>query len=128
MNTIIPILFIMVSQQFNLPNGLLSSVCYVESKHDISAYHAHDGKGNSVGICQIKLASARLVGFKGSEKELMQPEVNIYYAAAYLAHQRSRYRGNLQKAVISYNIGHAGALTKTAYSARVFKQLEVSSR
>lgn len=128
MNTIIPILFILASQQFNLPRGLLSSVCYVESKHDITAYHPNDGQGNSVGICQIKISSARLVGFKGSEKELMKPEVNIYYAAAYLAHQRSRYRGNLQKAVISYNMGSAKGFTKTDYSARVFKQLEVSSR
>jgi len=115
-------LFLIVSAQFNLPPGLLSSLCYVESKHKITAYHKDDGKGNSVGICQIKIQTAKNLGFKGTEKELMKPENNIYYAGAYLQHQRTRYNGDINKAVIAYNIGSAKELTTTKYQAKVFKQ------
>lgn len=121
MNTVTT-LFIIVSAQFNLPPGLLSSLCYVESRHDLNAYHSDDGRGNSVGICQIKIDTAKDLGFKGTEKELMKPENNIYYAGAYLQHQRTRYNGSITKAVIAYNIGHAGSLTTSKYQYKVFKQ------
>lgn len=118
----IPALFILVSMQMNLPPDLLSSLCYVESKHDIAAVHVDDGATNSLGICQIKLETARELGFKGSEKQLMDPKTNIYYAGAYLAYQMNRYQGDMTKAVISYNLGHAKHLTNTSYQVKVFKQ------
>ncbi len=111
-------LFLTTSQQFGLPAGLLESLCYVESKHDINAIHKNDGDGNSVGICEIKLKTAKWLGFKGTEKELMQPKTNIYYAGKYLAKQINRYH-NVVKGVIAYNIGHAGCLTYTSYSDNV---------
>ncbi len=123
MNTLaINTIFMIVSAQFNLPQGLLSSLCYIESKHKITAYHKADGKGNSVGICQIKLSTAKNLGFEGTEKELMQIENNIYYAGKYLQHQRTRYNGSIIKAVIAYNIGSARDLTISHYQFKVFKQ------
>ncbi len=107
--------------QLNLPPGLLSSLCYVESNHNIYAVHRDDGRGNSVGICQIKIDTAKGMGFKGNEEDLMRPENNIYYAGKYLSHQRTRYN-SLTKGVIAYNIGHAGVLTSSRYQDRVFKQ------
>ncbi len=120
MNTLAAI-FIATSAQFNLPPGLLASVCFVETKHDINAVHYNDGQGNSIGICQIKYKTAKWLGFKGTEQDLMNPAINIYYAAAYLAHQHRRY-GNVQQAVIAYNYGHAGGLTTTEYQVKVYKQ------
>lgn len=120
MNTTINILFIMVSAQYNLPSGLLSSLCMVESRHDINAIHKDDGKGNSLGICQIKYETSKLMGFKGTEKQLMNPTININYAGAYLAHQISRYN-SVQKGVIAYNQGSAKELTTTKYQVKVFK-------
>lgn len=123
MNTLaINTLFMIVSAQFNLPPGLLSSLCYVESNHHINAIHHDDGNGDSLGICQIKLSTAQGLGFKGTQKELMQIENNIYYAGAYLQHQKSRYNGNITRAVIAYNIGSAKNLTNTKYQTKVFKQ------
>ena len=115
-------MFSTISIQFGLPAGLLSSLCYVESKHNTEAVHYFDGDANSYGVCQIKLATAQYLGFEGDEEELMQPRVNIYYAAAYLSRQRVRYKGSIEKAIIAYNIGHAGSLTRTSYSDRVIKQ------
>lgn len=110
--------FHLVSQQLSIPDDLLSSVCYVESTHNIKAYHAHDGKGNSVGICQIKLSTARMLGFRGTERQLRNPETNIFYAGKYLQHNLIRYN-DISKAVIAYNQGHAGNLTSTIYSKKV---------
>lgn len=112
--------FLSTSIQFNLPPGLLASVCYVETRHNVQAVHYNDGQGNSVGICQIKLKTAQWLGFRGTEQELLDPATNIYYAGAYLNHQRNRY-GNVQQAVIAYNQGHSGGLTTTEYQLKVFK-------
>lgn len=121
MNTL-TILFLITTAQYELPPGLLSSVCYVESAHNVKAIHIHDGDGDSVGACQIKLKAARTVGFKGTEIQLMDPKTNIQYAGKFLGHQINRYHGSVVKAVIAYNQGHAGILTRTSYSDKVIKQ------
>jgi len=71
-------LFLLMTIRFGLPPDLLSSVCYVETGHKVEAIHKNDGHGDSIGICQIKLASAQTVGYKGTEKDLLKPEVNIF--------------------------------------------------
>lgn len=99
------LLFLTTSQTLGLPPGLLSAICYVESNHRPHVIRHQDGKGDSLGICQIKLTTARMVGFKGTREELMQPKVNIYYAAAYLKRQIKRYGGDTFTAVSAYNRG-----------------------
>lgn len=116
------LLFSTASQTFNLPSNLLASVCFIESSHKIDAVHEHDGVGNSVGICQIKLNTAAWLGYKGNEKDLMKPSVNIYWAAKYLKYQLKRYHGNVSKALIGYNKGNAKGLDKTEYSEKVITQ------
>ena len=98
-------LFTSFTASHDLPQGLLSALCHVESKHQVSAFVAHDGSSPSYGVCQIKLATARSVGFKGQEKDLMQPSINIKYAAKYLKRQLNRYNGDTRKAVAAYNAG-----------------------
>lgn len=115
------VLFIAASIQYGLPQGLLSSLCYIESTHNIHAIHRDDGTANSVGVCQIQLPTAKGLGFKGTEKDLMKPENNIKYAAKYLKHQIDRYNSTI-KGIIAYNRGSAKNLTSTAYSAKVIKQ------
>jgi soluble lytic murein transglycosylase-like protein len=117
-------LFLTVSMQLSLPPGLLSSICYVESRHKISAVHVDDGDGNSLGICQIKYKTAQWLGFKGTEQELMKPEENVLYAGRYLAYNVKRYH-DVRRAVIAYNFGNARGLTTTKYQRRVFKEWEV---
>ncbi len=112
-------LFLQVDAKLSLPPGLLQSICFVETKHNVNAYHANDGQGNSVGICQIKLKTAQDFGFKGTEKQLMEPKNNIYYAGKYLQHQINRYKA-INKGVIAYNFGHAGKYTTTEYQRNVY--------
>ena len=120
MNTI-AVIFTAYSVQFGLPEGLLSALCYVESNHNPAAIHHDDGGGDSLGICQVKYKTAKWLGFKGTPEQLLRPEINIKYAAAYLKYQHKRYDNSLQKAVVAYNKGHADDVTST-YSKKVFKQ------
>ena len=124
--TALTLLFSLTSAQFNLPTNLLSSLCYVESKHDINAIHVDDGTSNSVGICQIKWSTAKWLGFKGTEKQLMDPKTNIHYAGKFLKYQQTRYKSTT-KAIIAYNIGNAKGLLSTKYSAKVIKQWEINN-
>lgn len=117
--TTLVLLFSSISATYNLPPNLLSSICYVESNHTPSAMHLKDGDSNSVGVCQIKLKTAKWLGFKGNEKQLLIPENNVKYAALYLKYLLKRYKGNMTKAIIAYNIGHAKNLTRTKYSDKV---------
>lgn len=118
MNTL-AVLFLSVSFQFNLPTDLLSSVCYMESHHNVNAIHHNDGGTDSYGVCQIKLETAQWLGFQGSAKELMLPSTNIVYAAKYLSYQLKRHDNNVTLAVISYNQGSTKGLTRTNYSDTV---------
>lgn len=117
-------LFIASSVQFKLPPSLLSSVCYIESAYNVNAVHKDDGHGDSLGICQVKLQTARFLGFKGTQKDLMKPVTNIYYAAKYIRYQLTRYHEDVRKAIVAYNIGSAKNLIRTKYSDRVFKYWE----
>lgn len=118
MNTL-TMLFTAMSLNYNLPTNLLDSVCYVETKHDMYAIAYNDGGSHSYGVCQIKYETAKHMGFKGTEDELMQPENNIKYAAAFLAYQIKRYKGNTKRAVTAYNKGHSSGSGDSVYYKKV---------
>lgn len=92
-----------------LANGVapstLKAICWVESRHNPNIIHKDDGGSDSYGICQIKLATARFMGFKGKAKDLLDPKVNLHYAAKYLKYQKDRYGDNVRKAISAYNAG-----------------------
>lgn len=118
MNISLTVIFATATHFFTLPPKLLDAVCYVESKHSISAYVNHDGRSPSYGVCQIKLATARHMGFKGTPEQLMEPRRNIYYAAKYLNYQLLRY-GNVEQAVMAYNQGYSKTVVSTSYTRKV---------
>lgn len=89
-----------------VPVKLLSAVCYVESRHNPKAFRAKDGKSASYGMCQLKLATARFMGFTGLAKDLQDVHINAFLAAKYLHYQHTRYK-SWKKAVSAYNAGHA---------------------
>ncbi len=99
------LLFSVASQNSHLPPGLLSALCFVESSHNPNAVNLDDGKGSSLGMCQIKLATARTLGFNGTQAELMQPKTNIELAGKYLKKQLRRYNGDFKKGISAYNSG-----------------------
>lgn len=119
------LLFASATQTFNLPPKLLDSLCFVESSHRVFIVHKDDGKQNSMGICQVQLPTARMLGYKGTERGLLDPATNIHYAAKYLRKQLDRYGQNLDKAIASYNAGsyrlRQGHVVNQTYIKRVRK-------
>lgn len=99
------LMFALVSQTYNLPPHLLESICYVESNHNPRAIVINDGGSNSIGVCQVKLATARFLGFKGHPSALHGVNLNAQIAARYLRFQLTRYHGNVYKAISAYNSG-----------------------
>lgn len=118
------LLFSSVTIKFDLPKGLISGLCFVESSHIIHALNIDDGKSPSLGVCQIKYQTAKLMGYKGSQTELMNPSNNVYFAAKYLKYQITRYKGDIRKAVAAYNAGSYKKSTVYINSAVNHKYVE----
>lgn len=123
------LLFLAASNTYSIPANLLSAVCFVETGHKTNVIHHHDGSGDSLGVCQVKLATARLMGFKGSYNELMKPEINIDYSAKYLSYQLQRYNWDFGKAIAAYNSGShrvndRGVTKNRAYVSSVIRAWE----
>lgn len=124
--TTLALALLSASQSFELPEGMLSAICWVESTHRTHVIRHNDGKGNSVGVCQIKLATAKLVGFQGTEQQLRDYKINTYYAAKYFRKQLDRYDWDIDKAIAAYNSGtyKAGKATFAANQSYVDKVLQ----
>ena len=99
--------------------NVLIAICEVETNHNTKLKKIWDGGSYSYGICQVKLATARAMGFKGSDKELSTPKINIDYAAKYLAYQLKRYKGDYKKAIVAYNRGSYSSEKMTGYAGKV---------
>lgn len=112
-------IFTATSLALGLPQGLLSSVCWVESNHNVRAIHHNDGQGTSLGICQIKRSTAAFLAYRGTESGLREPETNIWYSGLYLAKQHRRY-GSWTKAICAYNRGSCYSNGINRYTSRVF--------
>jgi len=85
-----------------IPPEIAQAVMVVES-----AYHPDAiGSAGEVGLMQVLPATARMMGFTGTDTELMVPETNIHYGVEYLA-QAWRLAGkDLCTTAMKYRAGH----------------------
>lgn len=81
---------------------LAHAVIFVESNYrpDVT------GSAGEVGLMQIKLATARDMGFKGTRKQLYDPATNLRYGMRYLAGAKEKGGGTLCGTILKYNAGH----------------------
>lgn len=70
---------------------LLLAICNHESNGFKTNYVEYDRGSPSQGFCQVKLGTARQLGFSGKSEELLDPKINSKYAALYLRYQMNRY-------------------------------------
>lgn len=63
------------------------------------------GNGYSYGLMQIKLSTAKDMGFKGTLNDLFIPKINIKYSVRYLNWLCEYYNGDIFKAMDAYNRG-----------------------
>jgi len=87
-----------------VPQQLVHRVIRIESRGNAAAVHA----GN-YGLMQIRLATARGVGYSGDAKGLLDPDTNLTYAVRYLAGAYRAAGCDANRAVSYYQRGYYGA-------------------
>lgn len=85
-----------------VPVKLAHAVVKVESSYRPGA----TGKVGEIGLMQIRLATARLMGYKGSAKALYNPETNLKWGMKYLGKARKLAGGDTCGTILRYNAGH----------------------
>jgi soluble lytic murein transglycosylase-like protein len=64
------------------------------------------GRRGAMGLMQIKVATARGLGYSGSARGLLDPDTNLTYAVRYLAGAYRVAGGNHDRAVMHYARGY----------------------
>ncbi len=85
----------------SVPEGLVRRIIHRESRGNARAVH----NGN-YGLMQIRLGTARAMGYRGSARGLLDAETNMRYAVKYLAGAYHHARGNVKRAVYYYAAGY----------------------
>jgi hypothetical protein len=113
------------SLAFGLPSALVDAVMAVESRYN-SAVVGMDGE---VGLMQVMLPTARMMGFTGTSAELAAPNVNVHYGVRYLAGAWRLAHGDLCTATMKYRAGHGEtrfSFLSVEYCTRVRAHLTAS--
>lgn len=85
-----------------VPEELVHRVIVRESKYQPSLV----GRGGAIGLMQIKLATARGLGYTGTAEGLRDPETNLKYGIRYLAGAYRAAKGDLTRAVRYFAAGY----------------------
>jgi soluble lytic murein transglycosylase-like protein len=92
----------LIAQRANgVPEALVHRVVKRESGYNATA----SSRGN-LGLMQIKLATARGLGYTGSASGLLDPNTNLTYGATYLTNAYRVAGGNADHAVSLYSSGY----------------------
>lgn len=84
-----------------VPVRLAHAVVFSESSYRASAR----GGVGEIGLMQLRLPTARLMGYRGSVKGLYNPETNIKYGMKYLGKAHKLAGGNTCGTILRYNAG-----------------------
>ena len=88
-----------------VPEALVHRVIVRESR-----YQPHlVGRGGTIGLMQIKLSTARSLGYTGDAEGLRDPNTNLTYAVRYLAGAYRAAGGDHNRAMHYYASGYYGA-------------------
>jgi soluble lytic murein transglycosylase-like protein len=84
-----------------VPVSLVRRVIMRESR-----YNARTVSGGNYGLMQIRLGTARALGYRGTAAGLLDPDTNMTYAMRYLAGAYRAAGGNEARAIALYNSGY----------------------
>lgn len=100
------------AQANGVPEALVHRVIVRESK-----YQAHlVGRGGTIGLMQIKLATARGLGYSGDAAGLRDPSTNLTYGIKYLAGAYHAANGDHSRAMHYYASGYYAAAKRQRHA------------
>jgi soluble lytic murein transglycosylase-like protein len=85
-----------------VPEALVHRVIVRESRYQPALV----GRGGTIGLMQIKLATARSLGYTGDAAGLRDPNTNLTYAVKYLAGAYRAANGDHTRAMAYYASGY----------------------
>jgi hypothetical protein len=97
---------------YGVPASLANAVVRVESNYRADM----TGSAGEIGLMQIKLETARGLGYTGTRQALYNPETNIQWGMKYLAGAHKLGNGTTCGTILRYNAGH-GATRMNPISA-----------
>ncbi|WP_273726567.1 lytic transglycosylase domain-containing protein [Brucella gallinifaecis] len=97
--------------------GVPSSLAHAVVRHESNFQPNVRGKAGEIGLMQIKLSTARSLGYSGSAKGLYEPSTNIQFGMKYLAMAQKLGGGSTCGTILKYNAGH-GAKRMNPTSAK----------
>jgi soluble lytic murein transglycosylase-like protein len=86
----------------NVPEALVHRIIVHESRYQPQLI----GRGGTIGLMQIKLATARSLGYTGTAEGLRDPNTNLTYAVKYLAGAYRAANGDHRRAMAYYASGY----------------------
>lgn len=107
------------AKAYGVPVRLAHAVVQVESNFRANAR----GGVGEIGLMQLRLATARGIGYKGSAKALYNPETNIKFGMKYLGKAYKLGGGTTCGAILKYNAGH-GAKRMNRISANYCRKVK----
>jgi soluble lytic murein transglycosylase-like protein len=99
------------AQADGVPVSLVHRVIMRESR-----YNARAVNGGNYGLMQIRLGTARAMGYRGSAEGLLDPATNLTYAVQYLAGAYRAAGGNESRATALYARGYYGEAKRRGFS------------
>ena len=108
------------AKTYGVPVSLANAVIRIESGFRPNAR----GKAGEIGLMQVKLQTARGLGYTGSAKALYNPDTNIKYGMKYLGLAHKLGGKSTCGTILRYNAGH-GAKRMNPVSAAYCSKVKV---
>lgn len=86
----------------DLPADIAEAVVFVESGYNSAVI----GNVGEIGLMQVRPETAAVLGFRGTEAELAEPDINIHYGVLYLSRAWRLADRDLCRALMKYRAGH----------------------
>jgi len=112
-------LILKYADEYEVPEEIALAVVQIESNFRPTV----KGSAGEIGLMQIKPATARLMGYRGPDYGLYDPETNIRYGMKYLAGAHELGGGKVCGTILKYNAGH-GAKRMNPVSQRYCNRVQ----
>ncbi|MFC4624297.1 lytic transglycosylase domain-containing protein [Daeguia caeni] len=104
--------------------GVSPALAHAVVRHESNFQPNIRGKAGEIGLMQIKLETARYMGYTGTARGLYEPATNIQYGMKYLAMAQKLSDGSTCGTILKYNAGH-GAKRMNPISAKYCSQVKL---